>query len=106
MQPAHDDHAQIWINGKKCYNNSLWTGGPTTVDVDVDLSLSKGLNVLLYRCGESGGSDYFNLAFQDSDDDLTLYPDDSGAFFDVISTAVEPGGKLPTIWGDIKRQNR
>ena len=106
MQPAHDDHVQIWINGHKFYNNSRWTGGATTVDWDIEISFNKGLNVLLYRTGESGGSDYFNLAFQDSDSDLTLYPDDSGAFFDAISTAVEPGGKLPSIWGDIKRQNR
>jgi hypothetical protein len=104
MSPAHDDHAQIWINGDKCYNNSAWTGGHHQVDFDVEVSLNRGLNVLLYRCGESGGDDHFNLHFQDSDSDLVTYPDANDRFFEVLvpGTAVEPGGKLSTTWGEIK----
>jgi len=108
---AHDDHVQLWVNGDKVYNNSKWTGAATEVDYEVPVSLSAGANVLLYRCGESGGSDYFNGYFSGGDDGLTIHPETDSAddFWVAVragATAVEPGGKLPTIWGDIKRQNR
>ena len=51
MSPAHDDHAQIWINGDKWYNNTRWTGAAQTILHDVEVDLQKGANVLLYRCG-------------------------------------------------------
>jgi len=109
MSPAHDDHAQIWINGEKWYNNTAWTGAAQQVDFNIEVQLQKGVNVLLYRCGESGGSAYFNLHFDDATHDaVTIYPDaatDKQGFFDEIMplTAVEPTGKLTTTWGDIKR---
>ena len=111
MSPAHDDYAQIWINGEKWYNNSRWTGAAQTILHDVEVELQKGANVLLYRCGESGGSAYFNLHFDDATNDaVTIYPKDStdqASFFDEILplTAVEATGKLTTTWADIK-QNR
>ncbi len=110
MSPAHDDHAQIWINGEKWYNNSAWTGAATQVDFNVEVSLQKGANVLLYRCGESGGSAYFNLHFDDATHDaVTIYPNastDKQSFFEEILplTAVEAAGKLTTTWADIKRR--
>ncbi len=110
MSPAHDDHAQIWINGEKWYNNSKWTGAARTILHTVEVKLQKGGNVLLYRCGESGGSAYFNLHFDDATHDaVTIYPKDStdkASFFDEIAplTPVEPQGKLATVWGDIKRK--
>ena len=109
MSPAHDDYAQIWINGEKWYNNSRWTGAARTILHNVEVELQKGANVLLYRCGEGGGSAYFNLHFDDATHDMvTIYPKDStdkGSFFDEILplTAVEPAGKLTTTWADIKR---
>ena len=109
MSPAHDDHAHIWINGEKWYNNSRWTGAARTILHNVEIELQKGANVLLYRCGESGGSAYFNLHFDDATHEMvTIYPKDStdkGSFFDEILplTAVEPAGKLTTTWADIKR---
>ncbi len=110
MSPAHDDHAQIWINGEKWYNNTRWTGAARTILHNVEVDLQKGANVLLYRCGESGGSAYFNLHFDDATNDaVTIYPKDAtdkDSFFDEILplTAVEPTGKLTTTWADIKRQ--
>ena len=110
MSPAHDDHAQIWINGEKWYNNTRWTGAARTILHNVEVDLQKGANVLLYRCGESGGSAYFNLHFDDATNDaVTIYPKDStdkDSFFDEILplTAVEPTGKLTTTWADIKKQ--
>ena len=110
MSPAHDDHAQIWINGEKWYNNTRWTGAARTILHNVEVDLQKGANVLLYRCGESGGSAYFNLHFDDATHDaVTIYPKDStdkDSFFDEILplTAVEPTGKLTTTWADIKKQ--
>ena len=110
MSPAHDDHAQIWINGEKWYNNTRWTGAARTILHNVEVDLQKGANVLLYRCGESGGSAYFNLHFDDATNDaVTIYPKDStdkDGFFDEILplTAVEPTGKLTTTWADIKKQ--
>ena len=110
MSPAHDDHAQIWVNGEKWYNNTRWTGAARTILHNVEVDLQKGANVLLYRCGESGGSAYFNLHFDDATNDaVTIYPKDStdkDSFFDEILplTAVEPTGKLTTIWADIKKQ--
>ncbi|MCH8292562.1 hypothetical protein IH992_15830 [Candidatus Poribacteria bacterium] len=105
---AHDDFAQIWVNGDKVYNNSVWTGAAQQVNFDIPISLNKGANVLLYRCGESGGSDYYNLRFADGGAGLSILPetDNVDDFWRGVTTAVEPGGKLPTIWGDIKRQNR
>jgi hypothetical protein len=111
MSPAHDDHAQIWINGEKWYNNSRWTGAAQTILHDVEIDLQKGANVLLYRCGESGGSAYFNLHLDDKTNGaVTVYPKDStdqSSFFaeiqDII-VSVEPTGKLTTTWADIKRQ--
>ena len=109
MSPAHDDHAHIWINGEKWYNNSRWTGAARTILHNVEVELQKGANVLLYRCGESGGSAYFNLHFDDATHDaVTIYPKDATdqqSFFDEIAplTPVEPQGKLTTTWADLKR---
>ncbi|MCG9129839.1 hypothetical protein JT359_19790 [Candidatus Poribacteria bacterium] len=110
LSPTHDDFAQIWINGEKWYNNSRWTGGVYTVDFNIEVTFQKGANVLLYRCGEGGGSAYLNLHFDDATNDaVTVYPKDAtdqASFFDEIAplTAVEPAGKVTTIWADIKRK--
>ena len=110
MSPSHDDHAHIWINGEKWYNNSRWTGPAGTILHNVEIELQKGGNVLMYRCGESGGSAYFNLHFDDATHDaVTIYPQDAtdkNSFFDEIMplTAVEPTGKLTTTWADIKQK--
>ena len=109
MSPAHDDHAQIWINGEKWYNNSRWTGAAETVLHNVTVELKKGANVVLYRCGESGGSAYMNLHFDDDTHDaVKIYPDksnDQNSFFNEIQgfLDVEPVGKLTTTWADLKR---
>ncbi len=109
MSPSHDDHAHIWINGEKWYNNSRWTGPAGTILHNVEVELQKGGNVLMYRCGESGGSAYFNLHFDDATHDaVTIYPKDATdqqSFFDEIAplTPVEPKGKLTTTWADLKR---
>ena len=109
MSPAHDDHAQIWINGEKWYNNSRWTGAAQTILHNVEVELKKGGNVLLYRCGESGGSAYLNLHFDDdTHKKCKIYPDkskDQNSFFKEIAGVldVDPLGKLTTTWADIKR---
>ena len=111
MSPAHDDYAQIWINGEKWYNNSRWTGAAQMILHTVEVDLQKGGNVLLYRCGESGGSAYLNLHFDDATNDaVTIYPEegmDKASFLDAVrmTVDVEPAGKLATTWADIK-QNR
>ena len=111
MSPAHDDWAQIWINGEKWYNNTRWTGAARTILHTVEVDLQKGANVLLYRCGESGGAAYLNLHFDDATHDaVTIYPKDAtdkDSFFAEIQdivVSVEPVGKLTTTWADIKRQ--
>ncbi len=110
MSPAHDDHAQIWINGEKWYNNSRWTGGATKVSFNIEVKLQKGANVLLYRCGESGGGAYLNLHFDDATHDaVTIYPKDATdqqSFLDEIAAVapVEATGKLTTTWADIRRK--
>ena len=110
MSPAHDDHAQIWINGEKWYNNSRWTGAPLTILHDVEVELQKGLNVVLYRCGESGGSAYLNLHFDDvTNDAVSIYPEagmDKQGLLDFVASSVdvEAKGKLATTWADIKRK--
>ena len=110
ISPAHDDYAQIWINGEKWYNNSAWTGGATKVQFNVEVQLQKGANVLLYRCGEGGGSAYFNLHFDDATNEAaTIYPKDATdqqSFLNEIAplTAVEATRKLTTTWADIKRK--
>ncbi len=110
MSPAHDDHAQIWINGEKWYNNSAWTGAATQVDYNIEVDLQKGANVLLYRVGESGGSAYINLHFDDETHKATdIYPqkaNDQKSFFDEVAGVldVDPVGKLATTWADIKQE--
>ena len=111
MSPAHDDWAQIWINGEKWYNNTRWTGAAQTILHTVEVELQKGANVVLYRSGESGGAAYLNLHFDDATHDaVTIYPKDATdkqSFFDEIAdivVSVEPVGKLTTTWADIKRQ--
>lgn len=109
MSPAHDDHAQIWINGEKWYNNPTWTGAAQQVDFNIEVELVKGANVVLFRCGESGGDAYINLHFDDDTHKAVKYypnkADDQDSFFKEVAGAlsVEPGEKLTTTWGDIKR---
>ena len=109
MSPAHDDHAQIWINGEKWYNNSAWTGAAQEVDFNIEVDLVKGGNVVLYRCGESGGHAYMNLHFDDETHKVAeFYPNksnDQASFFSEVAgaLAVDPVGKATTTWADIKR---
>ena len=110
MSPAHDDHAQIWINGEKWYNNSRWTGAALQVDFNIEVDLVKGANIVVYRCGESGGHAYMNLHFDDATHKaVDIYPQkskDQKSFFDEIAQtlAVDPSGKLATTWADLKRK--
>jgi hypothetical protein len=110
MSPAHDDHAQIWINGEKWYNNSRWTGAAQQVDFNIEVDLVKGGNIVVYRCGESGGHAYMNLHFDNKTHAaVDIYPDkakDQKSFFNEIRSvlAVDPVGKLATTWADIKRK--
>ena len=111
MSPAQDDHAQIWINGAKWLNDSVWTGHPTDVDFDVEVTLEKGGNVLLYRCGESGGHDYANLHFDDATmGKVEIYPkagQSKAAFLEQagnLGTAVSPRDRVSSVWGDIKSE--
>ena len=103
MHPAHDDHAQIWLNGEKIYDNPTWTGGAQVVTTPTEIQLKKGENFLHYKCGESGGADYVNLHFEPTDIDLLIAPTKDNLFLNVL-TPVEPKGKLATQWADIKRQ--
>ena len=111
MSPAHDDHAQIWINGEKWYNNSRWTGAALQVDFNIEVQLVKGANVLVYRCGESGGHAYMNLHFDDKTHNaVEIYPqksNDQKSFFSEVAgvLAVDPTGKATTTWADIKRND-
>ena len=110
MSPAHDDHAQIWINGEKWYNNSRWTGAAQQVDYNIEVDLVKGANIVVYRCGESGGHAYMNLHFDDKTHAaVDIYPDkakDQKSFFNEVKSvlAVDPVGKLATTWADLKRK--
>jgi hypothetical protein len=108
IHPAHDDYGHIWLNGDKVYNNPEWTGAVTTVTKPTKVTLKKGDNVLLFRCGESGGSDYINLHFEATDTDLKILPTTDGKFFQLIRSLsgepVESAGKLAKTWGDIKQR--
>ena len=110
MSPAHDDHAQIWINGEKWYNNTRWTGAAQQVDFNIEVDLVKGGNIVVYRCGESGGHAYMNLHFDNKTHAaVDIYPDkakDQKSFFNEIRSvlAVDPVGKLATTWADLKRK--
>ena len=110
MSPAHDNYAQIWINGEKWYNHPTWTGAVQNVHFNVEVSFKKGTNVLLFRVTEGGGSAYMNLHFDDATHDaVKIYPDkaaNQAEFFQEVAgiLPVEPAGKLTTIWADIKRK--
>lgn len=103
MHPAHDDHAQIWVNGDMVYDIPDWTGGVQAVTTPTEIQLHKGENFLHFKCGEGGGGDYVNLRFEATDDDLLIAPTLDNRFLDIL-TPVEPKGKLATQWADIKRQ--
>ena len=109
ISPAQDDHVQIWINGEKWHNDSKWTGSPIEVDFDIQVDLVAGGNVLLYRCGESGGHDYANMHMDDATmKKVKIFPTKKAKtqadFFNEAQAAlsVGPAGKLPVTWGDIK----
>ena len=110
MSPAHDNYGQIWINGDKWYNHPTWTGGVQQVHYNVEVSLQKGANVLLYRVTEGGGGAYMNLHFDDATHEtVDIYPDkatDKASFFSEIEGVlpVEPRGKITTTWADIKKK--
>ena len=103
MHPAHDDHAQIWLNGEQVYDNSAWTGGAQAVTTPTEIELKTGENFLHFKCGESGGGDYVNLRLEPTDTDLLIAPTKDNLFLNVL-TPVEAKGKLATQWADIKRQ--
>ena len=103
MHPAHDDHAQIWLNGEMVYDNSRWTGGAQSVLAPTEIQLKKGENFLHYKCGESGGADYVNLRLEPTDTDLLIAPTLDNIFLEVL-TPVEPKGKLATQWAALKRK--
>ncbi len=103
IHPAHDDHAEIWLNGRKVYNNPSWTGGATQATQPTEVDLVEGENFLHLKCGEGGGGDYVNLRFSEGDEDLRIAPTMSDQFLDVL-TPVEPKGKVTTTWADIKRK--
>jgi len=103
MHPAHDDYAQIWINGEQVYDNDQWTGGVKKVTQPTEVDLVKGDNVLLFKCGEAGGDDYINLHFEDGDADLDIVPTEDGEFWKYAGLAVEPQGKASMTWGALKR---
>lgn len=103
MYPAHDDHAEIWLNGEKVYNNPNWTGGAQVASQPTEIELIKGENFLHFKCGEGGGGDYVNLRFDEADADLKIAPTLDGQFLDVL-TPVEPRGKVTTTWADLKRK--
>ena len=103
MHPAHDDYAQIWVNGDMVYDIRDWTGGVQSVTTPTEIQLYKGENFLHLKCGEGGGGDYVNLRFEATDDDLLIAPTLDNRFVDIL-TPVEPKGKLTTQWADIKRQ--
>lgn len=108
MSPAHDDYAQIWINGEKWYNNSRWTGAPKQVDYNIEVEFKKGANVLLYRVGEGSGAAYMNLHFDaKTHREIKIYPfnaTDQKGFFSEINRFlnVQAKGKITTIWANIK----
>lgn len=105
MHPTHDDYGHIWINGEKVYDNPTWTGGATTVTQPTDVDLNKGQNVLLFRCGESGGDFYINLHFEATDQDLDILPTMDDEFWEHLGAVfpVEPAGKASVVWGDLRR---
>lgn len=103
IHPAHDDHAEIWLNGKKVYNNPNWTRGATTAPQPTEVDLYEGENFLHLKVGEGGGGDYVNLRFSEGDEDLRIAPTMNDKFLDVL-TPVEPKGKVTTTWADIKRK--
>jgi len=99
MHPAHDDYLQIWLNGEQVYDNSDWTGGVRTVTTPTDIDLNAGDNVMLFKCGESGGSAYVNVYFDA--DNVGIAPDVEGNFYNVISD-VEAKGKTSVTWAGLK----
>jgi hypothetical protein len=102
MHPAHDDYAQIWLNGEPVYDNDQWTGGVKTVTQPTDVDLVQGDNVLLFKCGEAGGDDYINLHFEDSDSDLDIVPTEEGEFWIYAGLAVEAKDKVSATWAGLK----
>ena len=102
MSPAHDDHAQIWLNGEKWYNNSHWVSGSATqVNFNVAIQLRRGANVLVFRCSEWWGDGYMNLHFDAATHDaVTIYPRDATdqqSFFDEIAPLVATNTALVSL---------
>ena len=75
-------------------------GAAQQVDYNIEVDLVKGANIVVYRCGESGGHAYMNLHFDDKTHAaVDIYPDkakDQKSFFNEVKSvlAVDPVGKL------------
>ncbi len=95
MNVAQDDQLKVWIDGELVAEDTSWTGGATTTRPH-EISLKKGLNIMLFKVSEQGGGDYLNVNFEAEDleflADLTQIP----------GASVSPVGSLSSTWGAIK----
>ena len=57
---------------------------------------------MLFKCGESGGSAYVNLRFENSESDIDIVPTEEGDFWIYAGLAVEARDKASTTWGELK----
>ncbi len=99
MHPAHDDWLQVWLNGEQVYDNDQWTGGVRTVTMPTDIDLNAGENIMLFKCGESGGSAYVNVYFDA--ENLGIIPTVEGDFFSIVPD-VEAKDKASVAWAGLK----
>lgn len=95
MHVAQDDQLKVWMDGELVATDTSWTGGATTTRPH-DISLKRGMNIMLFKVSEEGGGDYLNVRF-DAEDlewtaDLTSIP----------GLSVSPEGNMSTTWGAIK----
>jgi hypothetical protein len=96
MHVAQDDQLKVWNNGELIATDTSWTGGAETTRPH-EITLEKGLNVMLFKVSEQGGGDYLNVRFDA--EDLEITGDIPG---NNPELSVSPESNAVSTWGGIK----
>lgn len=100
LRAGSDDAIKIWLNGKVVHNNPILRGASGFLD-SVDITLERGINSLLVKVCEQGGgwSSFVGFDNQNAYNGIDIDPTKVGKGF-----AVNPKGKIPSKWGNVKEK--
>jgi hypothetical protein len=95
MHVAQDDQLKVWNNGELVATDTSWTGG-AEVTRPHEVTLAKGMNIMLFKVSEEGGGDYLNVRFDAEDLEF------NANLTEIQGLSVSPEDSLSGTWGAIK----